>query len=150
MAGTLNKVILIGRLGKDPEIKATNGGGSFAMMSLATEETWRDKNTQEKKKKTEWHRVVCFNEKLAEIIGKYVRKGALVYVEGQLTTRKWTDNAGVEKYVTEIVLPKFGGVMTMLSTPEGSQDSGQQSTAGNTQGAARGRSQADLDDDIPF
>lgn len=150
MAGTLNKVILIGRLGKDPEIKATQSGQSLAMMSLATEESWRDKNSGERKKKTEWHRVVCFNEKLAEIIGKYVRKGALVYVEGQLTTRKWTDNAGVEKYVTEILLPKFGGTMTMLSTPEGAQDRGQQSTAGSTQGSARGRSQADLDDDIPY
>lgn len=93
---------------------------------------------------------MCFNEKLAEIIEKYVRKGALIYIEGQLTTRKWTNQAGAEQYTTEIVLPKFGGVMTMLSTPEGSQQqSGQQST-GSTQGAPRGRSQAELDDDIPF
>lgn len=143
MSGTLNKVILIGRVGKDPEIRATQSGGTIANMSLATEEKWRDKQSGEQRKRTEWHRVVCFNDQLSEIIKKYVRKGALVYIEGQLTTRKWTDQQGVERYTTEVAMPRFGGVLKMLGGGEQQQQGGQQ------QNRPAGR-QPDLDDDIPF
>jgi len=140
MAGTVNKVIILGRLGRDPEIKTTNQGLKFANMSVATSETWRDKNTQERKEKTEWHRVVCFNDKLAEIIEKYVHKGSMIYIEGQLTTRKWTDQAGVEKYSTEIVMPKFGGQLTLLDKPPGE--------SGGSTGAPAGGQK--VDDEIPY
>lgn len=155
MSGTLNKATIIGRLGKDPEIRQTQSGTRIVSISVATEETWRDKQTGERKKKTEWHRVVCFNDKLGEIIEKYVRKGSLVYFEGQLSTRKWTDSNNVERYTTEIVMPNFGGVMKMLSGGDQDQQDGQDRArvAGYTRhgqapaGSARG---AQLDDDIPF
>ena len=149
MSGTVNKATILGRLGKDPEIKTTHGGQMFAMMSVATEETWRDKQSGERKKKTEWHRIVCFNEKLAEIIEKWVRKGSLIYIEGQITTRKWTDQSGAERYTTEIVMPKFGGTLAMLN--DGQRDGGErQQTSGQPAGAAGGKTQDELDDDIPF
>jgi single-strand DNA-binding protein len=114
MAGSVNKVILVGNLGRDPEVKSMQDGRSLVNMSVATSDTWRDRQTGERKERTEWHRVVIFNDKLAEIAQKYVRKGSKIYVEGQLATRKWTDQSGQERYTTEVVIPRFGGTLTML------------------------------------
>jgi single-strand DNA-binding protein len=114
MAGSVNKVILIGNVGKDPEIRRTQDGRPIANLSIATSESWRDKNSGEKKEKTEWHRVVVFSEPLCKVIEQYVKKGAKLYIEGALQTRKWTDKDGVEKYSTEVVLQGFNGQMTML------------------------------------
>lgn len=114
MAGSVNKVILVGNVGKDPEIRRTQDGRPIANLSLATSESWRDKATGERKEKTEWHRVVVFSEPLCKVIEQYVRKGSKLYVEGQLQTRKWTDQSGVEKYSTEVVLQGFNGSLTML------------------------------------
>ncbi len=119
MAGSVNKVILIGNLGKDPEVRSMQNGGKVVNLSIATSESWRDKNSGERQEKTEWHRVVIFNEKLGEVAEKYLKKGAKVYVEGALQTRKWTDNAGVEKYSTEVVLQRFRGELTMLDGGKG-------------------------------
>lgn len=120
MASSVNKVILIGNLGKAPEIRHGNDGSKNATFSIATGESWKDKNTGERKERTEWHRIVVFNEKLAEIVERYVQKGSRVYVEGQLQTRKWTDQQGVERYTTEIVLSRFRGEITLLdSKPTG-------------------------------
>lgn len=150
MSGSVNKAIILGRLGKDPEARSTQGGQRIVTMSIATEETWRDKQSGERRKKTEWHRVVCFNEKLAEIIEKYVRKGDAVYIEGQIATREWQDQQGQKRHTTEIVLPRFGGALTMVASAApregGAQD--QRSSAPRQQSA--GRPAADLDDDIPF
>jgi len=124
MAASVNKVILIGNLGKAPEIRHGNDGSKIAAFSIATGESWKDKSTGEKKEKTEWHRIVVFNDKLTEIIERYVQKGSRVYVEGQLQTRKWTDQQGVERYTTEVVLSRFRGEITLLdSKPAGSGDS---------------------------
>jgi single-strand DNA-binding protein len=158
MAGSLNKVQLIGNLGKDPEVRRTQDGRPIANLSIATSESWRDKNTGERKEKTEWHRVVIFNEGLAKIAEQYLKKGAKVYIEGQLQTRKWTDQQGVEKYSTEVVLQGFGSTMTMLSDGNGGNrrsDDGGDSGSGSRQpsGAGAGRSRFsndDMDDDIPF
>lgn len=114
MAGSVNKVILVGNLGKDPEIRRTQDGRPIANLSIATSETWRDKGTGERKEKTEWHRVVIFNEGLCKVAEQYLKKGAKVYIEGQLQTRKWTDQSGVEKYSTEVVLQGFNSNLTML------------------------------------
>src|SRR5213595_1747373 len=114
MAGSVNKVILVGNLGKDPEIRRTQDGRPIANLSIATSESWRDKATGERKEKTEWHRVVIFNENIAKVAEQYLKKGAKVYVEGQLQTRKYTDKDGAEKYSTEIVLQKYRGELTML------------------------------------
>src|SRR5246127_5840117 len=114
MAGSVNKVILVGNLGRDPEIRSTQDGMRIANLAVATSDTWRDRQSGERKERTEWHRVVIFNEKLAEVAQKYVRKGSKVYVEGQLATRKWTDQSGQERYTTEVVIPRFGGALTML------------------------------------
>ena len=119
MAGSVNKVILVGNVGKDPEIRRTQDGRPIANLSLATSETWRDKNTGERKEKTEWHRVVVFSEPLCKVIEQYVKKGAKLYIEGALQTRKWTDKDGVEKYSTEVVLQGFNGTMTMLDGRQG-------------------------------
>ena len=116
MAGSVNKVILVGNVGKDPEIRRTQDGRAIANLSIATSESWRDKNSGEKKEKTEWHRVVIFNDNLCKVVEQYVKKGAKLYIEGQLQTRKWTDQAGVEKYSTEVVLQGFGGTLTMLDS----------------------------------
>jgi single-strand DNA-binding protein len=118
MAGSVNKVILVGNLGKDPEIRRTQDGRPIANLSIATSESWRDKSSGERKEKTEWHRVVIFNENLCKIAEQYLKKGAKVYIEGQLQTRKWTDQQSVERYSTEVVLQGFGGVLTMLDTPK--------------------------------
>jgi single-strand DNA-binding protein len=119
MAGSVNKVILIGNLGRDPEIRTMQNGGKVAQLSVATSETWRDKNSGERQERTEWHRVVIFDDRLVDVVEKYLKKGQKVYVEGQLQTRKWTDNQGQEKYTTEVVLQRFRGELTMLSGREG-------------------------------
>ncbi len=157
MAGSVNKVILVGNLGRDPEVRHTQQGGLIVNMSIATSENWRDKASGERKERTEWHRVVIFNEKLAEVAQKYLRKGAKVYVEGQLQTRKWTDQSGVEKYSTEVVLPRFGGTMTMLDGRSGGggdpgDDFGGGGGGSGGGGGDRGPAptRGDMDDDIPF
>src|SRR5947208_5204304 len=119
MAGSINKVILVGNLGRDPEIRSTQDGMRIANLAVATSETWRDKMSGERKERTEWHRVVIFNERLAEVAEKYLKKGAKVYLEGALQTRKWTDNGGQERYTTEIVLQRFRGELTMLDSARG-------------------------------
>lgn len=119
MAGSVNKVILIGNLGRDPEVRSTQAGKKVVNLAIATSETWKDRNSGERQERTEWHRVVIFNERLAETAERYLRKGAKVYVEGQLQTRKWTDQSGVEKYTTEIVLQQFRGELTMLDGRSG-------------------------------
>ncbi len=161
MAGSVNKVILVGNLGRDPEIRRTQDGRPIANLSVATSETWRDKTTGERKEKTEWHRVVIFNEGLTKIAEQYLKKGSKVYLEGQLQTRKYTDKDGVEKYSTEVVLQGFNSALTMLDTRSGggggmesSDDFGQQgSSAPRRQpamaGAGGGR-RGDMDDEIPF
>ncbi len=124
MAGSVNKVILVGNLGKDPEVRRTTSGDPVVNLSLATSESWRDKASGERKEKTEWHRVVIFNKNLAEVAEKYLRKGSKVYVEGQLQTRKWTDKDGAEKYSTEVVLQNFRGELTMLDGRNGGGEGG--------------------------
>jgi single-strand DNA-binding protein len=145
MSGSVNKVILIGNVGRDPEIRRTQDGKPIANLSIATSESWRDKSSGERKEKTEWHRVVVFSEPLCKVIEQYVKKGAKLYVEGQLQTRKWTDKDGVEKYSTEIVLQGFNGVLTMLGDKPASEDGGQPAS----KPAAR-KPVADMDDEIPF
>lgn len=117
MSGSINKVILIGNLGRPPEVRFSPDGGKIANLSVATSETWKDKASGERRERTEWHRVVIFNDKLAEVSEKYLKKGSKVYLEGQLQTRKWTDQQGQERYTTEVVLSKYRGELTMLDTP---------------------------------
>ena len=151
MAGSLNKVLLIGRLGADPEIKQTQGGKGFASLSVATSESWKDKNSGEKKEKTEWHRVVIFNEGLVNVVKQYLKKGAQIYVEGQLTTNKYTDSNGQEKYSTQIVLQGYNSTLKMLGgavgSPQGRVD---QSSASSSLPSDDISSPADLDDEVPF
>lgn len=150
MSGSVNKVILIGNLGADPDIRKTQDGRSIANLRVATSESWRDKNSGERKEKTEWHRVSVFNEGLAKVAEQYCRKGQKVYIEGQLQTRKWTDQSGTERYSTEVVLNGYGGVLTMLDKPPSDrEDSAPQR---NSYADATGKSarNADMDDDIPF
>jgi single-strand DNA-binding protein len=135
MAGSVNKVILIGNLGRDPEAKQTQGGGKIVNMTIATSETWNDKASGERKERTEWHRVVIFNERLAEVAEKYLKKGAKIYVEGALQTRKWTDQNGTERHSTEVVLTQFGGVLTMLDTRSGTGEAAQQQQAARRESA---------------
>jgi single-strand DNA-binding protein len=152
MAGSLNKVLLIGRLGADPEIKQMVNGKNVARLSLATSNTWKDKNTGEKKEKTEWHRVVIFNEGLVNVVQQYVKKGAQVYIEGQLTTRKWKDEkAGIDKYSTEIVLQGFNSSFKILSSKNNQVDSIQDNTSQKSSlPNDENSSPSDLDDEIPF
>ncbi|MBI3707177.1 MAG: single-stranded DNA-binding protein [Proteobacteria bacterium] len=156
MAGSVNKVILIGNLGRDPEMRTFQNGGKVCNLSIATSESWRDKATGERKEKTEWHRVAIFNERLAEVAEKYLKKGSKVYLEGQLETRKWTDQSGVEKYTTEVVLRQFRGELTMLDGRGAGGGGGAASgEADMGEGAApaapaRGKGGSGLDDDIPF
>src|SRR5215469_15749507 len=119
MAGSVNKVILVGNLGRDPEIRSTQDGLRIANLSIATSESWRDKSSGERKEKTEWHRVAIFNEKLVDVVEKYLKKGAKIYVEGALQTRKWTDKDGQDRYTTEVVLGRFNGQLTMLDGRSG-------------------------------
>ena len=118
MAGSINKVILVGNLGRDPEIRSTQDGREIANLAVATSESWKDRNTGERKEKTEWHRVVIFNEGLVNVVKNYLKKGSKVYLEGQLQTRKWTDQSGTEKYSTEVVLQRYRGELTMLDGPK--------------------------------
>ena len=152
MAGSLNKVLLIGRLGADPEIKQMVNGKSVARFSLATSNTWKDKNTGEKKEKTEWHRVVIFNEGLVKVVQQYVKKGAQVYIEGQLNTRKWKDEkAGVEKYSTEIVLQGFNSSFKILSNKSNQIENLQDDTREKSSLPKDDNIPSnDLDDEIPF
>ena len=152
MAGSLNKVLLIGRLGADPEIKQMVNGKSVARLSLATSNTWKDKNTGERKEKTEWHRVVIFNEGLVNVVQQYVKKGAQVYIEGQLTTRKWRDEkSGTDKYSTEVVLQGFNSSFKILSSRTGQIENTQESkTDKSSLPNEENISSGDLDDEIPF
>jgi len=152
MAGSLNKVLLIGRLGADPDIKQMVNGKNIARFSLATSNTWKDKNTGEKKEKTEWHRVVIFNEGLVNVVQQYVKKGAQIYIEGQLTTRKWTDEkSGQDKYTTEIVLQGYNSTLKILSGKI-NQVTNQQDTQENKHTLPKDEvvPSNDLDDEIPF
>ena len=149
MAGSLNKVLLIGRLGADPEIKQMSNGKNVARISLATSDTWKDKNTGEKKEKTEWHRVVIFNEGLVNIVQQYLKKGAQIYIEGQLTTRKWKDEqSGQDKYSTEIILQGYNSTLKMLNTRVSNDLSGKGSEAISNENPSAPSN--DLDDEIPF
>ena len=152
MAGSLNKVLLIGRLGADPDIKQMVNGKSVARLSLATSQSWKDKNTGEKKEKTEWHRIVVFNEGLVNVVQQYLKKGAQIYVEGQLSTRKWKDEtSGQDKYSTEIVLQGYNSSLTMLD----SRGKGENSNLVNENKSSLpkenlNQDNSDLDDEIPF
>ena len=171
MAGSVNKVILVGNLGRDPEVRYTQGNQKIVHLSVATSERWRDRQSSEMKERTEWHRVVIFNENLADIAERYLRKGSSVYVEGQLQTRKWTDQSGQERYTTEVVLSRFKGELTLLGgrgeggggggadyggdfggdEPMGGPPSRGPAPSRPAQGRGRPSSIADeLDDDIPF
>ena len=157
MAGSVNKVILVGNLGRDPEIRTTQDGKEIANLTLATSESWKDRNTGERREKTEWHRVVVFNDGLIGVIKNYLHKGSKVYVEGSLQTRKWTDQSGVEKYSTEVVLQGFGSALTMLDNRNAggasaghSEGSGGYSQPQHAQQPQKQRAAADLDDEIPF
>ena len=163
MAGSVNKVILVGNLGADPEIRALGSGDRVANLRIATSESWRDRTSGERKEKTEWHRVVIFNENLVKVAENYLRKGAKVYIEGAIQTRKWADQSGVEKFSTEIVLQKFRGELTMLDGRNDNADQGGGYSGGSGGGSggfsSGGRSggsgpqedfSASLDDEIPF
>jgi single-strand DNA-binding protein len=170
VAGSVNKVILIGNLGKDPEARSMNNGGEVVSFSIATSESWNDKQSGEKRDKTEWHNIVIFNENLGRIAKQYLRKGSSVYVEGQLQTRKWTDQSGADRYTTEVVLQRFRGELTLLGGREGASGGGDRGGAssggggnwGDDRGSGGGGGgsfgggnkggafDSDLDDDVPF
>jgi single-strand DNA-binding protein len=162
MAGSVNKVILVGNLGADPEIRSLNSGDRVANLRVATSETWRDKSSGERKEKTEWHRVVIFNDNLVKVAENYLRKGSKVYIEGSLQTRKWADQSGTEKFSTEVVLQKFRGELTMLDGRGDNAEAGEgggyaaAGAGGFSSGPRAGGSgpreefSADLDDEIPF
>jgi len=164
MAGSVNKVTLVGNLGRDPEIRSLQDGNKVANLSVATSESWKDKSSGERRERTEWHRVVIFNERLVDVVEKYLKKGAKVYLEGALQTRKWTDQSGAEKYTTEVVLQRFRGELVMLDGRSGgggggenamseSGDEGGFSSGPSSRGGSSGGGRApasDLDDDIPF
>jgi single-strand DNA-binding protein len=169
MAGSVNKVILIGNLGRDPEIRNLQDGSRVANLSVATSENWRDKASGERRERTEWHRVVIFNDRLVDVVERFLKKGSKIYVEGQLQTRKWTDQSGAEKYTTEVVLQRFRGELTMLDGRAGGgagagEDEGSYGGSGSYGGGggggfggggggrepARGGGGGDLDDEIPF
>ena len=166
MAGSVNKVILVGNVGKDPEIRSMQSGGKIANLSIATSETWNDKASGERKEKTEWHRVVIFNDRLVDVVERFVKKGRKLYVEGSLQTRKWTDQSGQEKYSTEIVVDRFRGDITLLDSARGGEEGGESGGYGGAPRQAPSRQPArsgseapswepnrgggDLDDDIPF
>lgn len=167
MAGSVNKVILIGNLGRDPEVRSTNAGAKVANFPLATSETWRDRQSGERRERTEWHRIVIFNENLIDVAERFLKKGSKVYIEGQLQTRKWQGQDGRDNYTTEVVLQRFRGELTMLDTRGGgegggggySDDGGYSSSSTGGSGSSSSSSSAgsgssgnapDLDDDIPF
>ena len=148
---SLNKAVLIGNLGRDPEMRATQSGDKICHLSIATSESWRDKNSGERRERTEWHRVVIFNQNLAKVAEAYLRKGSKVYLEGQLQTRKWTDQSGQDKYTTEIVLQNYRGELVMLDGKEGgsSNDDFRGNEGGSGTGVRAG-GQSDLDDEVPW
>src|ERR1700722_2625470 len=170
MAGSVNKVILVGNLGKDPEVRSTQDGSKIVNLTLATSETWNDRASGERKEKTEWHRVVIFNDRVADVAERFLKKGAKIYVEGSLQTRKWTDQSGQEKYTTEVVIGRFNGQMTMLDTRSGVGEAGDSGGGSRERAPAAARPAAsaaagggragapswdapkggDLDDEIPF
>lgn len=156
MAGSVNKVIIVGNLGKDPEVRAFQNGGRVASFSVATSESWKDKSSGERKERTEWHRVSILNEALVGIAEKYLKKGSKVYLEGQLETRKWTDKEGKDQYTTEVVLRPYRGELTMLDGPSGGGRSAMPTmneegpSFGPSAGAGLGNSSPELDDQIPF
>jgi len=151
MAGSVNKVILVGNLGRDPETRRMTSGDPVVNLSVATSESWRDKASGERKERTEWHRVVIFNPNLAEVAEKYLRKGSKVYLEGQLSTRKWTDKDGAEKYTTEIVLNRFRGELVMLDTRgEGGGAMARSGGGSSSEAPANFDRSSELDDEIPF
>ena len=150
MAGSLNKVFLIGRLGNDPDIKSTQNGKSVAILSLATSESWKDKNTGEKKEKTEWHRVVIFNEGLVNVVQKYLKKGAQVYIEGQINTTKYTDSNGQEKFSTQIVLQGYNSTLTMLGGSNNSIERGIDQDTSSNLPSDENVSKTKIDDEVPF
>ena len=170
MAGSVNKVILVGNMGKDPEVRTTQDGTKIVNLTLATSETWNDRASGERKERTEWHRVVIFNDRVADVAERFLKKGAKIYVEGSLQTRKWTDQSGQERYTTEVVIGRFNGQLTMLDTRgggEGATDGGgfrserppaQRAPAAASRGAGGGGGGpswdapkgGDLDDEIPF
>jgi len=161
MAGSVNKVILVGNLGRDPEVRFNQEGGKIVNLSVATSESWKDKATGERRDRTEWHRVVVFNDRLADIAERYLKKGSKLYLEGQLQTRKWTDQAGAEKYTTEIVLSRFKGEMTLLDSKGSSGGGGEEdydssyaggssSSSPSSSGLGSSPSFGDLDDEVPF
>ena len=154
MAGSVNKVILVGRLGSDPEVRVSQDGNKIVRLSLATSDSWKDKQTNEKKEKTEWHRIVIFANGLADIAEKYLNKGSKIYVEGQIQTRKWTDQAGVEKYTTEIVLQSYNSSLTMLDNRSDQNNeiissSFKNDSLGN-KSIAKEKDDIEIDDEIPF
>jgi single-strand DNA-binding protein len=160
MAGSVNKVILVGNLGRDPEVRHTQDGSKIVHLSVATSERWRDRSSGENRERTEWHRVVIFNERLGEIAEKYLAKGRTVYLEGQLQTRKWTDQSGQERYTTEVVLQRFRGELTLLGGrgddagysggPDYDDDRGGPSGGSGGGGGRKSSNYDDLDDEIPF
>jgi len=159
MAGSLNKVTLIGNLGNDPEIRSMNNGGKVATLSVATTESWKDKQSGEKREKTEWHRVVIFGDGLVRVAENYLKKGSKIYIEGSLQTRKWQDRDGNDKYTTEVVLQGFGGTLIMLDSRGSGGGGGYNQDPGYSQGGGGSRSASaqegpsekfDMDDDIPF
>ncbi len=159
MAGSVNKVILIGNLGRDPDVRRNGAGDPIVNLRIATSDMWRDKNTGERKERTEWHQVVIFNEGLAKLAEQYLKKGSKVYIEGQLQTRKWTDQANVERYTTEVVLQKFRGALTLLdhtpsTRPPAADDPDSYGTTSTRQPApppgSASNFSSDLDDEVPF
>ena len=151
MAGSVNKVILVGNLGRDPEVRSTQDGAKIVQLSLATSESWNDRTSGERRERTEWHRVVIFNDRIAEVAEKYLHKGSKIYVEGQLQTRKWQDKEGLDRYTTEIVVGRFRGELTMLDSrsSEGGGYGGGPSDEPVAAGGGGGGA-SDLDDEIPF
>ena len=157
MAGSVNKVILLGNLGRDPEVRTSQDGSKIVNLNIATSESWKDRSSGERKEKTEWHRVVIFNPNISDIAERYLKKGSTVYIEGALQTRKWTDQQGVEKYSTEVAIGKFTGELTLLgstsgSRPQSENDYGRTSNRPNPSSGGSGGEQPspDFDDEIPF
>ena len=160
MSGSLNKVMLIGNVGADPEVRRTQDGKAIASISLATSETWKDKSSGERRSKSQWHKIVCFNDGLSKVIENYVRKGSKIYVEGQLQTRKWQDNNGNDKWTTEVILQNYNGVLTLLDKNPNSDGGGSgggysgggggNSSGGGSGGGGGRPGGSDIDDEIPF
>jgi single-strand DNA-binding protein len=152
MSGSVNKVIIVGNLGRDPESRSFQNGGKVVELRIATSESWKDRNSGERKEKTDWHTVKVFNEGLANVAEKYLRKGSKVYIEGALQTRKWQDQSGADRYATEIVLQGFNSVLTMLDAPNGNDRGAdrEQSQGGQSGGSFGGGFPDDLDDSVPF